>query len=122
MTIYGIKVSKTGYDVLTTAIVNQTFNSEKNCLKIHSSGSGASTSLSTGGYITITHSLGYSPGFLLYWEVSDNGDWYANGGQDDTYVVTTESKTNTLVSTIGFDGGGTVDLKIYYYIFIDQGE
>lgn len=118
---YGIKVTKDGYDVFTATILNQTFNSEKNCLKIFMSGSSSSNGLSDGQNITITHNLGYAPAFLLFWEVSNNGKWYALGDTDGTYSVDATSYTNNLRAFVRM-ASGTVNLKIYYYIFIEQGE
>ena len=62
---YGIKVSKAGFDVLTTGNANLSFSSD---LATHSIHSIVDASISAAGnpYVTITHSLGYIPKVWIF--------------------------------------------------------
>jgi len=72
MADYGIKVSKPGFDVLTTADKNLVFSSKFDTFRVFASGSGSITcTLGTVQTVTITHNLGYRPAFACYSELYD---------------------------------------------------
>lgn len=116
---YGIRISKDGFDVKTANILQQTFNSEKNCLKI--SAEGTSSYTGTGGSITIAHGLGYIPAWLLWFEVDGSGKWFGQymnehlSGKGVNVIPYTDG-TN-LVAEINMASSATV--KIYYVLFVD---
>lgn len=119
---YGIKVSKDGVDVKNANILQQTFNSEKNSLKIINDGTSSITTSS--GTITIPHGLAFIPGFLVFFEVDNSGYWLFEGGSEDlsgknVYVSAECNSTNLLIS-INADSSAVV--KVHYYILADPGE
>lgn len=62
---YGIKVSKAGYDVLTTGDANIVMSSAYNLFKIVATGSGTITVSGAGTYtVDIAHGLGTVPAFV----------------------------------------------------------
>jgi len=72
----GLKIAKTGFDVLTCDVKDQVFNSQHNSLKIWMTGSSnISVSAYTGfegtgiGDVDIAHNLGYSPFFICYFKI-----------------------------------------------------
>ena len=116
MANYGIKVSQAGFPVLTTDDKNLSLASSINLLKVAFTGS---IDVSSGSEVSVTHSLGYTPQFLVY--------------------ISNTSGDAFLCSTLFLPGGaGTVGLvnvdttKLYiqtnmvnpdtarYYIFYDQ--
>jgi len=119
MSDFGIKISKDGYDVKTASITEQTFNSEKNCLKIVAEGSSSYTG--TGGSITIAHNLDYIPAWLVWYEVADSGKWFPQYVTEDVSGkhVTVNPYTNStnFVADISMDSSTTV--LVYYVLFVD---
>ena len=76
---YGLKVSKAGYSVLTTTDNNLVYSSKFDTLRVFASGSGYITAdYPNTTIVTITHSLGYRPAFVVYSEV-DSGFGGADG-------------------------------------------
>lgn len=68
---YGLKVSQTGYDVLSTSSTNLSFNSAQNIFKIVTKGSGTIPSFSISGtpnasLITIPHGQSHVPVCFVY--------------------------------------------------------
>ena len=63
MTTHGIKVSESGYDVRTTDDLHLLLKSDFTLLKVFASGT---TSVTGIGTLTIAHSLGYVPQFLVF--------------------------------------------------------
>jgi len=103
---YGIIVSKDGVSVENANILQQTFNSEKNSLKIITD----STYTNSGGTsLTVAHGLSFIPGFLVYGKAGD-GTWHFLAG-DSTYADSTNLHT---VFTSDYT-------KIHYYILADPG-
>lgn len=119
---YGIKVSKDGFDVKTANILQQTFNSEKNSLKILSEDVSTSTA---SGYreVNIAHGLTFIPGFLVFYEVDNSGYWLFDGTNEDLsgkgVVVDCRSDSTNLV--VGIYSGSSAIVKIHYYILADPG-
>jgi len=71
---YGMKVSKAGYNVLTTGNVNLSFNSD---LATHSIFNVASASIEGSGdpYVDVTHSLGFVPKVWVFLLQNDGEDY-----------------------------------------------
>ncbi len=77
MADFGIKVSKTGFDIGTAVTKDLAFSSQFNSLKISTSGS---VNVTGTGEITANHALGYIPAFVSWVKV--------NGGDMNGYVYT----------------------------------
>lgn len=120
---YGIKVTKDGYDVAVAGILDQSFNSEKNCLKIGLEGSASSTA-SGERTVEVAHGLGIVPAFLVWFQVNANGRWYPGyawediSGKDGT--VEPFSDGTKLYLAISTSASATV--LVYYVIFVDPGD
>lgn len=128
MADYGLKVSKAGYDVKTTGIGNQIFNSEKNCIKIAMSGDSSHDVTDGSTYtFTIDHPFSFAPCFLAYYEWANNGKWAM--ATDNIYIlnqfeVATDeawSDTYSLYVKVSNDSGATRTCKIFYIVFADRG-
>jgi hypothetical protein len=115
----GIKISKDGYDIKTATILQQSFNSEKNCLKIAAEGSSSYTG--TGGSITIAHGLSYIPAWLVWYEVDNSGKWFPQYVTEDVsgkqVLVNPYTDSTNFVANITMDSSATV--LVYYVLFID---
>lgn len=120
---YGIKVSKDGVGVKTANILQQTFNSEKNSLKILSDGTQSSTA-SGGRSIDVAHGLSFVPGFLLFYEVDNSGYWISNGTAEDLSGKScwVEGHTDGTNLTLEMASSSSATIKIHYYILADPGE
>ena len=120
---YGIKVSRDGFDAKTAEIINQSFNSEKNSLKIDITGMIVS---SGDGYreVDIAHGLDVTPGFLFWFEVDGNGKWFPGYSRDHESGkgggVWGGSDETNLVIEVWSDEDASI--KVFYMIFIDPGE
>ena len=121
MADYGIKVSKDGVDVKTATILNQSFNSEKNCLKIGLNGS-LSSNATGDRTLTVAHSLAVTPAFMVWWQI-DGGKWYlieeiesvsGKSGKVDAWTDNTNLN-------IKFYSNGVGNMRAYYLIFVDPG-
>ena len=77
---YGFKVSKAGFDVLTTADKNLIFSSAFGSLKVHTQGTGTLTD--SARTITVAHGLGYVPMFLVHTQTE--AGYFID---DDDYVI-----------------------------------
>lgn len=119
MVDYGVKVSNVGDDVKSVAVVDQIFNTEKNTIKIAIEGTTNSTSMADGASGTIAHGMSDAPGFLVFWERANSGDWYAPYASDGTVSVSIYSDTTNLVITK--NGSGSHNMIFHYLIFADPG-
>lgn len=128
MAKYGIKTSRSG-SAKTSDTRLLTITSEKNMLKVSTSGSGTIT-LPGGGGSTITqevtHNLGYKPSFCA-WMATSAGKWvqlpsvYYN-----TWAVRgSASHVNdnvirlTFLNDIGYPSGTPQKISYFYMIFIE---
>jgi len=121
MSDWGIKISRTG-DVKTAGILDQTFNSEKNCFKLASSG--VTTSSGSGNRtVEITHGLGLTPTFLAWFEVDSNGRWYPAYATEDytSKLAYVEPSTDSTKLYLDITTDGSASVKIYYILFVDPG-
>jgi len=132
---YGLKISKSGYDIGTAAVKDQIFNTSANSLKIAMQGSASGTiskcSLDpyySGGTIEVSHNLGYTPAFLVFCNFDGQTKWYTPyatelDSGDAIYTTGLEAGTEKLSIFFGcrnYDNSYVG--KIYYYIFVDPGE
>lgn len=119
---YGIKVSKAGEDVLTTADKNLIYSSAFNTLKVFASGMLHLTTDGAGnGTVSVAHNLGFAPAFKSYIEFDD--EFFPDPGtyQPDwtnfmkLHVYTDD--TNLYFQAVG----ATIDYtyNLAYYIFAD---
>ena len=117
MANYGIKVSQDGYDVKTATLLQQTFNSEKNCIKLSTvSGTLSHTFSSSGTYtFEISHGFSFVPGFLVWFEKNGNGNWYFMYTLSNCIAYSDSSK---LYVEVNGNSGDTY--KIYYVVFADN--
>lgn len=73
--MYGIKVSKPGFDVKTTGNTNLILSSQIDSLPIAIQGEVARTQTSGVHTFNITHDLGFIPFFMTFYRNSRNGKW-----------------------------------------------
>ena len=88
MADYGLKISKSGYDVKTAAVKDLIITSKANQWKIHMTGTVSGT-----GPINVAHSLGYTPGYL-------GADYHTSGalsGKAEKMHVNTRVDSTNLV-------------------------
>lgn len=116
---YGVKVTKLGYDIATADLSEQIFNSQKNCLKISTSGTSSSTA-SGARTISIAHGLSVTPTFLILSEYNNNGDWYFGYVYKTTWSVVPYSTGTYLKIVISTSTNKKVEVA--YYIFVDPGD
>lgn len=117
---YGIKVSKEGYDVKTANILQLTFHSEKNSIKIALSGDSSNT-VNTSYNFSISHGLNIVPGYLLFFEVDNSGKWWSENETDTlsgkSVKLNSWTTSTSLVARATSSSSCTV--KIKYYILAD---
>ena len=127
MTEYGLKISKNGYDVLTATDVNTSMSSKFNSFKVLSQGTlTKAISPSSSFQVTVSHSLGYRPAFLVFSErqVGETRRYQAPFA-DGAIYATVDAYISTTTLTIDITTGGssgTGTLNLYYYILIDQSD
>lgn len=112
---YGIKISRSGYDVKTCADRELAFSSSWPSLKIQSSGS--ATIADTGAQVLATHGLGYCPAFIIMVDsqLRNTGTEVIFPGLEQ-YVIST---TTELKWTAGTGTWGS-PVNVYYHIFVDD--
>lgn len=124
MTDYGVKISKPGYDVKTAGLSNQVFNSERNCIKLDKSQSGSFSRTVGAGFsetVTISHSFGFSPAFLVWIRI--DGEWYFQyvGSQAvDFFNCITYSNNSDLNIDLVNNGSSSKLVYIYYILLADK--
>ncbi len=117
----GIKVSKDGIDVKTAGIFDQTFNSEKNSLKISSDGEETSTANGT-RTVTVAHGLGVIPLYFVFFEVENSGNWFSNYTESHLHAgARVEANTDDTNLNIEITTTSSQTVKIKYFIFVDPG-
>jgi len=128
MADYGIKISKSGFPVLTADKNDQIFNSEANSLKIWATGNvNISVSAASGfGTATVAHNLSYEPFFLVYFKLKHASKLWFQDSQDDSRLLanfnsgmvnTDSTNLNLRVNT---DEASDWTATAYYIIFIDK--
>lgn len=118
MSKYGIKISQPNYDVSSTGNENLALTSELNSFKVFITGTSAFTD---GDTITITHDLGYIPGYLVYYDVTGTDKRFLADISNLTEAlgVTTYTRMFTDRLEITFDGGTAETGNLRYFIFSD---
>jgi len=132
---YGIKISKPGYDIKTTGLQNQIFNSSANSLKIWMTGSvNISVSEFTGyegtgiGDVDIAHNLGYAPFYLCYFKLKHASKLWLQDSLDISMLTgnfitgSAYSNSTNLHLHVGVNGNNLAAFTAvgYYLIFIDK--
>lgn len=117
---FGLKIAKEGYDVKTANILQQTFNSEKNSIKIATSGTSSAT-VNTDYNFLITHGLDVVPGYLIYFEVDNSGKWWCENETDTLSgkSVKLNSWTTDTFLVANATSSSSCTVKIKYYILAD---
>lgn len=102
--------TRTGKDVLISAIKDYTFRSDINMIKYGISGHGTA-SVSTGVVWTldITHNQGYKPSVLFYFKHPGNNRWYLAPGKGDINSDATWSLNGSFQNT----NENTTQLRLY---------
>jgi hypothetical protein len=123
MADFGIKITKSGYDVGTATVLEQTFNSEKNSLKIAFEGSTTSTA-SGDRTVQIAHGLSVVPAYLCFFQADSNGRWYPCFTIEDqtgkNCTITPFTDSTYLQIPIHSDSSATI--KVYYYVIVDPAQ
>jgi hypothetical protein len=128
---YGLKVSKPGFDVYSTADENLVFNSNNNVFKIVDSGvvDLVVTNPSTSATAVYNHNLGYKPAFVAFADIIGNQyslplptfDIYGTGSGTvlnfQKAIQADSSTTQLLFSYYAASAQPTTTYKIRYYIF-----
>lgn len=134
---YGIKISKSGYDVLTTADENLVYSSELNNWKIYKSSDTEGEIVfvipdwDVGYYVDLTHNLGYIPAIEAWCKITDspdgsNGNFMIPsgfGGNNGSMVIDTyiDSSKIRFYCWSSAPGGDTAIIKYkIYYERLDQ--
>lgn len=121
---YGFKVSKSGYDVLTTDILNQVFNSSYSVFKTSvrdtysSTASGERTTL-------LSSAFGYRPGFLGWFEVQNSGYWFPIGTTEPLSGYSCFANIyvdNSNYIYADFYSSASRTILLYYAIIVDKGK
>lgn len=117
---FGMKISKDGVDIDDANILEQTFNSELNSLKIVADGTLTSTA-SGAREVTYVHGLSVVPGYFAFYEVNNSGVWYptftSHNGVD---IVECRTDADDFTALIYTSGSKTV--KVRYFILADPGQ
>jgi len=117
---FGIKISKDGFDVKTANILQQTFNSEKNTLKIVTDGEDSSTANGS-RTLTIAHGLSVTPAYFVFYEVNNDGNWFSNFTESHLSGAIVEARTNDTNLIIDITTTSSQTVKVKYYILADPG-
>lgn len=117
---YGMKVMNTGFDISNKILNNQTFNSEKNCLKIAAQGSQTFTGTASGFTgLSITHNLGYFPGYLYWYKIGTDTKYYS-GDMQQSGSINFTSQIGTQYFDLSFYYSGSYTANIYYVLFVEN--
>ncbi len=123
MSDYGIKISKDGHAVGTAGILDQSFNSEKNCLKIAIDGLAVSEASGT-RTIEVNHGLGLTPCFMVWFMVGTTNEWNFMYGYEKESGLNCGVNANSDGTSIylNYDSNGTASISAYYIGFVDPGD
>lgn len=117
---FGLLVSKDGVDAQDADVLEQTFNSELNSLKIIDDDTFESTASGTRA-VTVAHGLSVVPGYFVFFEINNSGNWYPNftspDGVDQVEAYTDEDDLIVVITT-----NGSKTVKVKYYILADPGQ
>ena len=122
MADYGLKITKSGYDVSNAAIKDQIFNSSANSFKIVAQGTTTISVPASGSatYVTVAHGLSYTPAFLAFCQLSDSSMSFPPGSYGLTNGEGFYAYSDSSNLGFGADPYGTAyTAYIYYYIIGD---
>jgi hypothetical protein len=132
-----IKTTREGYDVFTADEKYFTIDSTKNQLKQYLEGSGATTVIKPGFYdtgrtiIEVTHSLGYQPFVLVWFNIDGEDIWTKTSGtrevevgESSVYITGAIGRPNNNILQIClytemFGPEAEIDINYNYIIYID---
>ncbi len=117
---YGIMVTKAGKDIATANILEQTFNSEKNSLKIVTEDETTSTA-NGARTVTIAHGLSVIPAYFVFYEVANNGNWFSNFTEAHDTGAIVEARADATNLKIDITTTSSQEVKVRYYILADPG-
>lgn len=122
MSDWGIKVSKDNKDAKSASILDLSFHSEHNCLKIAKEGDESYTG--TNGSVTVAHGLDYVPAWMAWYEVDNSGKWFPQFIEEHLsgkgVLVAPYTDSTNFVAEITADASATV--KVHYILFVDPGQ
>lgn len=123
---YGIKVSRPGYSVFSSNLVDYLFHSSYNTPKIYTQGT-TTLSFSDGSIsatATVSHGLSYAPSFQVYFNV--DGWWWQNddsniGGPPDSsnFSIVYSDTTNLNIEGVRDTSFGTESWSVKYFILVE---
>lgn len=135
MADYGAKISQAGFDILTTGLKNQVFNSEANSLKIWMVGNvNISVSEFTGfagtgeGQTDVAHNLGYAPFFLCSFKIKHASKLWFQDSLDDSMLfgnfikgfAWSDTTNLSMKVTVNGDNLAAFTAVGHYHILIDK--
>lgn len=125
MADYGLKVAKPGESAESNDVTKHTFNSEKNCMKVDIEGnSGTNTySISAGTSETKTYGHGFNfiPGFLVWFEVDNSGNWYPMYSTTNNSVHCYAYSDNTNLNVvIDNNDSSSHNVSVFYVVIADN--
>ena len=127
MSNYGIKISKPGYDIDNASLINQIFNSQKNCIKLSQiAGTVNSTLSASGGSETheINHGFSFTPGFLVWFQIDGSGEWYfmyTSGNLIDYINCNPYTNDSKLYIPLVNNDDAQHTVVAHYVVFADKG-
>ncbi len=117
--IYGIKISKPGYDVKTADLKDLVLSSEKNLFKIKNTANFSLVVSGGTGQTIINHNLGYAPTVLVYMETKPGNGQRSRlcFERDGTQAYACVTPTQLIIFPGSVYSDGTYNGR--YYIFHD---
>lgn len=128
MANWGIKVSKSGFDVGTASVENQVFNSNNNTFKILKEGVVNGTLTSSGTSVSVSVSDTFTsntfPAFMAYMRPGTANTWYPPYGTEkdtgknifmDLYLDPDRLKVFADLTA----SSGTTVVSVYFYILVE---
>lgn len=125
MANYGLKVAKPGKSADSNNVEDHHFNSEKSCMKLdfgnNSDTKSYSISASSNKTETEAHSFDFIPGFLVWFEVDNSGDWYFMYTSDDNNVTCRPyTDTNNINFELSNGDSSSHNINVFYVLIADR--
>lgn len=115
---YGMKVMKAGNNINSLDLDKQALNSEKNNLKIAQKGYYETTAIDTDFHqVLIAHELPYTPGIMMWFQIGNDGKYYA--GSSGSNIIYNQVDTKNITFTY-FDLPTNTSIKLYYLLFVEN--
>jgi len=118
---FGIKISQPGFDIITTGDENLLLTSKYNAFKVAQTAVVDWSIVGPSGGVdkTITHNLGYKPGFMFFFEVDGvDGRIIADSYSSVSGVSTFSNMYDTYLE-ISINGSPGDSGSLRYFIFAD---